>query len=218
MSVPSASPRHLLTFAALACLAACAQSGQGSLPQNALSSAAVFAPRGDTATPPPCTGQKDSKKYSYATVTLSTKGGSFCVPSFGGYGGSISYPSAKPSIKMKVTSSTTDYNKMPQLGTGTAQFYLQFNINNPTSFGSKVQAAGGLTSAAIKVGTTYTMYGQATIASYKLKFGPCYSTATKGQYGGVIPAIGALFEFADVPYKGTALVEVYSGKTAKNAC
>ena len=48
--------------------------------------------------PPACKGQKDTKQYASLTVKLSTKGGSFCIPEFGGFGGKIKYPSANPAV------------------------------------------------------------------------------------------------------------------------
>ena len=64
-------------------LAACAQHGSALLPSTALRRA----PRAARLVPPNCKGQKTTKHYASLTVTLSTKGGSLCIPAFGGFGG-----------------------------------------------------------------------------------------------------------------------------------
>ncbi len=212
--------RSSLVLAAAAALTACAQPGSAPLPANALAPQ-ILAPQISVfrdAAPPECKGQKDSKNSASLSVTLSNKGGSFCIPAFGGYGGTISYPKASPSVKTTVISSTTDYNNLPQLGTGTAIFYLQVTLATGTTFGSKVSPTGGLTAQAIKSGKPYTAFGQATISGAKITFGPCYSTATKGKYGGVIGGIGALLEYAVVPGKTNGFIEIYSGKQTNTKC
>src|SRR5579863_4154385 len=108
-----------------------------------------------------CKGQQNSQYYATLTVTLLTKGGSVCIPTFGGFGGSVRYPGASPSVNLTLTSSTTNYDNMPQLGSGTPIFYLQLAISGGTSFGTKVKAGGGLTSQSITPGQTYTVFGQA---------------------------------------------------------
>jgi len=209
--------RSSLVLVAAAALAACAQHGGTTLPAAPLAiQDNVSFP--DAGAPPPCKGQKDAKNNASLAVTLSAKGGSFCIPAFGGFGGTISYPKAKPAVKVTVTSSSTDYNKLPQLGTGTAIFYLQMSFASGTSFGNEIRPVGGLTSATITKGKPYTIFGQATISGQKIKLGPCYSVATKGKYGGVIGAIGALLEFGVIPTKATGFLEVYSGKQTSTLC
>lgn len=210
--------RSSLVLAAAAALAACAQHGGATLPAAPLALQDNVAIPDGSATPPPCKGQKDAKNNASLAVTLTTKGGSFCIPAFGGFGGTISYPKAKPAVKVTVTSSSTDYNKLPQLGTGTALFYLQMSFASGTSFGNEIRPVGGLTGAAIASGKPYTVFGQATISGQKIKLGPCYSVASKGKYGGVIGAIGALFEFGVIPTKATGFLEVYSGKQTSTLC
>lgn len=208
----------LVLVAAAALLTACAQQGGTTLPTTALAPLGNMIPAATTATPPPCTGQKDAKNDASAATTLSTKGGAFCVPSFGGWGGTIAYPAAKPSLKATVTSSTTDYKKFPQLGTGTAIFYLQLSLPKGVTFGKSIKVTGGLTAAAIKSGQDYTVYGQASVSGYKLKLGPCYAKATKGKYGGVLNTIGALLEYGAVPGPSTGFFEIYSGKQGTSQC
>ncbi|MBV8530554.1 MAG: hypothetical protein JO104_04500 [Candidatus Eremiobacteraeota bacterium] len=169
-------------------------------------------------TPPKCKGQKDTKDYASLTVKLSTKGGSFCIPEYGGFGGTIEYPGAKPSVKLKLISSTKDYNHLPQLGSGTAIFYLQLALSGGTSFGTNVRAGGGLTSKKIAPGKPYTAYGQATISGFKFGFGPCYAVATKGKYGGVVGGIGTLLKGVTIPSAASGVIEVYSGKQTSTKC
>src|SRR5579875_2684292 len=133
-------------------LAACAQHS-GALPTVAGLQQATGLP---DASPPACKGQKTTSKYASLTVTLSTKGGSFCIPAFGGFGGSVKYPSVNPSVKLGLISSTTDYAHLPQLGSGTAIFYLQLALSGGTTFGADAPAGGGLTSKKIVPGKPYT--------------------------------------------------------------
>jgi hypothetical protein len=223
MSPVRASLSCAFLLATTAALGACAQHGASTLlpsslsPQASSLSPQAFGPLASS-TPPPCTGQKNSKKYSTASTQLNTKGGSFCVPSFGGFGGSIAYPSVKPALKLKVTSSTSNYKHFPGLGSGTPIFYLQLSIPKPVKFGHNIKDVNGLTAATIKSGSPYTMFGQAQVYGSTVPIGPCYSVASSGKYGGVIGAIGGLFEYADLPFKATAFIEVYSGKQTKTKC
>ena len=134
-----------------ALLAACAQHGSGLTPSTSLAPQQGALP---DVGPPACKGQKDTKQYASLTVKLSTKGGSFCIPEFGGFGGKIKYPSANPAVKLKLISSTTDYNHQPQLGQGTAIFYLQLAISGGTKFGDNVSARRRFDGAAHRPRTT----------------------------------------------------------------
>jgi hypothetical protein len=219
MSIARFSLRLSLTLTAAGLLAACAQQ-----------SGSTFAPPFDSAqgdraalvlpdlTPPKCKGQKDAKDYATLTVTLSSEGGSFCIPEFGGFGGSVNYPGANPSVKLTETSSTTDYAKLPQLGTGTAIFYLQLALSGGTAFGEDVSAGGGLTSAKITAGKPYTVFGEAMVGTFEYKFPPCYAIATKGKYGGVIGGVGELLKGQILPAAASGFIEIYSGKQATSKC
>ena len=198
-----------------ALLAACAQHGSGLVPSTSLVPQQGALP---DAGPPACKGQKDSKRYASLTVTLSTKGGSFCIPEFGGFGGKIKYPSANPAVKLQLISSTTDYNHQPQLGQGTALFYLQLAISDGTKFGNNVSAGGGLTGQQIAPGQPYTAYGRASISGFHVNFGPCYAVATKGKYGGVIGGIGTLLKGVTVPVAASGIIEIYSGNQTSKKC
>ena len=171
-----------------ALLAACAsQSGMNFVPAPGVP-AANF---GELAVPKPCAGQKTTAKSASLTQTLSTKGGSFCIPAFKGFGGTIFYPAANPTVKLAVTSSTTDYNhKMQPLGSGTVLFYLQIATKGGTQFAPSVKAGGGLTGKAIKSGQKYTAFGQAVVTGFPVPLTACYTIATKGKYGGVIGGVG----------------------------
>jgi len=204
--------RGSLAALAAALLAACAQHGSTVLPSNA------FTPAWNMAVPPNCKGQKTTKQYASLTETLSTQGGSLCIPSFGGFGGKIKYPSANPSVNLSLISSTTNYDQLPELGQGTAIFYLQVALSGGTSFGGNVRAGGGLTSATIVAGNPYTAYGQAKIDGFKLNFGPCYTIATKGKYGGVIGGIGTLLKGVRVPAAAKGVIEIYSGQQTSKTC
>jgi hypothetical protein len=205
--------RALPAIAAAALLYACAQTA-GVVPQRSSGTQAVL----PMANPPACKGQKNTKDYASVTETLTTKGGSLCIPEFGGFGGKVKYPGASPSVQVTLTSSTTNYNGMPQLGQGTAIFYLQLAISGATTFGNKVRRGGGLTSAQIQPGYPYTIYGQAVVFGVKFNFGPCYATATQGKYGGVIGGVGTLLKGAQIPTAANAVLEVYSGQQTSSPC
>jgi hypothetical protein len=224
----SAATRHSLRrwsgLLATALLCACAQHGSGFLPAGNPSAASVLVgapPRSvvlPEAVPPSCKGQKTTKKFASLTETLRTQGGKLCIPAFGGFGGTIEYPSADPSVKMKLTSSTSDYDKMPALGPGKPIFYLQLAISGGTYFGTNVPAGGGLAAKKIVPGDSYTAFGEATIYGFTVKFTPCYIVAKKSSYGGVIGGIGSLLKGQDVPAAATGLIEIYPGKHAGGKC
>jgi hypothetical protein len=197
-------------------LAACASQGGAPISPALLGTpAAAVAP---DAGPRVCKGQKTTKNYASLTVTLLTKGGSFCIPAYGGFGGTVEYPGANPSVKLNLISSTKDYDHLPQLGQGTAIFYLQLALSGGTSFAPKVRAGGGLTAKKILPGKAYTAYGQATISGFKINFGPCYSVATSGKHGGVIGKIGSLLKGQSIPVAVSGIIEVYSGKQTGTKC
>ncbi len=198
-----------------ALVAACAQHGSGLMPPTSLAPQQGLLP---DIGPPACKGQKDTNQYASLTVKLSTKGGSFCIPEFGGFGGKIRYPSANPAVKLKLISSTTDYNNQPHLGQGSAIFYLQLAISGRTTFGNNVSARGGLTGPQIVPGQPYTAYGRASVSGFHVNFGPCYAVATKGKYGGVIGGIGTLLKGVIVPVAASGVIEIYSGEQTSEKC
>jgi hypothetical protein len=215
------SLRGSLALAAGAVLAACAQHGT-MLPSSPLAPAftggALQSIALPDATPPKCKGQKDTKKYSSLTVTLSTKGGSFCIPAYRGFGGSIKYPGANPSVKLGLISSTTDYNKLPQLGSGKPIFYLQLALSGGTTFGANVPAGGGLAAKKIVPGKSYTAFGEAVVDSIPVAFTPCYAVATKSKYGGAIGGLGTLLKNQSVPTSASGFIEIYPGAQTSGKC
>lgn len=192
---------------------ACAQRA-GTLPPASLAIASPIA------SPPDCQGQKNSKHDATLTAPLLPSGGSFCIPAFGGFGGTLEYPDAsfKGTVSLTLTSSVKNYDHQPKLGSGKPIFYIAFAISGPVSFGSKLKSGGGLTGAKIVSGSPYTIYGQATVFGQKLDLGPCYATATKGKYGGVIGELGSLIENEDVPFAAKGVIEVYSGEATTSQC
>ncbi len=168
--------------------------------------------------PPDCKGQQTKKRYATLTAPLSTSGGSFCIPAFGGFGGSVKYPSANPSVSLTLTTSLKDYDHLPKLGSGKPLVYLQFAISGGTQFGSKVKSRGGLTGAKIVAGQQYTAVGQVTIYHENFELGPCYTTATKGKYGGQIGSLGSLVKGQDIPAAATGVIEIYSGRQTGTQC
>ncbi|HEX4014618.1 MAG TPA: hypothetical protein VHX17_12150 [Candidatus Cybelea sp.] len=193
--------------------AACAQHG-GALP------AAVPAPTAvvPDAKPPKCKGQKTTDQYASLTETLSNQGGSLCVPAFGGFGGTVTYPPASPSAQLGLTTSTTNYDNMPNLGSGTPIFYIQLALQSATSFGSDAPAGGGLTAKEIKPHQPYTVYGQAKVLGFPVNFGPCFEKAKKGKYGGVLGGVGTLLEGVSIPAAANGVLEIYAGKQTATSC
>lgn len=198
--------RFSLLLLAGALVAGCAQHG-ALMPSNFGPSLAA-----PLAVPPNCKGQKEYSEYATLTKALKTKGGKFCIPAYGGFGGTLDYPKLSNSIDFTLTTSTSNYDNMPMLGSGTPIIYLQFDTSSGVSFGTKGKAGGGLTGSQITVGDTYTIYGQAVILGYKVDLGPCYATATKGKYGGVIGGFSSLLKGRDIPFSASGVLEVYSGQ------
>ena len=171
------------------------------------------------AAPPACKGQKTTKQYASDKEKFLSKGGSLCIPAFGGLGGSITYPPANPAVSVSLISSTTNYNhKLPSLHSGSPVFYLQLSIPSGTSFGANAPAGGGLTGQPIVAGKDYTAFGQAVVFGVPFKFSPCYTVATKGKYGGSIGGVGTLLNGQTVPGAASAVVEIYAGKFASKKC
>jgi hypothetical protein len=206
----------LSAFAAAGALGACAPRAQSSLPAtNAMLQPATFASK---TSPPPCKGQQTTEQYATVEEQLQAAGGKACVPAFGGFGGKIAYPSLDPSIDVTITSSTTNYNKMPNLGSGTPILYIQISISGGTSFGQTLPAGGALAGAGIIPSQTYTAFGQASAFGFKQNLTPCYSRAKKSPYGGKLGGFGKLLEGQSAPSAATAVVEIYPGKQASLKC
>lgn len=206
---------RLATVGAFAFLTACASNSGASLTP---AGSQVFSPqlRPDKV-PPACKGQKTTKKSATLKQTLSTKGGQLCIPAFGGFGGTIQYPGANPSVALTLTSSTKN-KKLTKLGKGTPIFNLQLALSGPTSFGTNLPAGGGLTGKKLIPGTTYTAFGQASALGLSVPLTPCYVKATKGRFGGVIGGLGTLLKGVNVPVAAQGYIQIYSGKQASGKC
>ncbi|HZV77500.1 MAG TPA: hypothetical protein VFF63_07075 [Candidatus Babeliales bacterium] len=198
--------------AALAALvAACGQ-------QPAALPAPAFAPAAANVAPPKCKGQQDNKKRASLKVTLSTKGGSLCVPAFGGFGGSIEYPKVERSVVLTIRTSTSNIYDEPLLGTGTPILYLNLHFRAGTHFEGSVKSEGGVQSAQIEPGQPYTSYGEVTVGHLALMFPPCYSNAMSGPYGGLIPNIGSMLRNTTITGAGYGVLEIYSGAQVSQEC
>jgi hypothetical protein len=197
-------------FTAATLLTACAQPG-GTMTAPATSARAVTGP-------PTCKDQRTTKNYGNITVALKTKGGSFCVPAFGGFGGSMQYPGVERSVKLTIRTSTKNIYDEPQLGTGTSIVYLNLHFRAGTHFGSNLKSKGGLTSPRISAGDTYTAYGIVAVGHLDLMFPPCYTVATQGPYGGVLPNLGNLFGGTTITGAGYGVIEIYSGEQVSQGC
>src|SRR5580704_2912157 len=168
--------------------------------------------------PPTCKGQRTTKKFGSISVKLKTKGGSFCIPEFGGFGGSMQYPGVERSVKLTIRTSTENIYNEPQLGTGASIVYLNLHFHAGTHFGSHLKSKGGLTSETIQAGDAYTAYGIVAVGHLVLMFPPCYTVATQGPYGGVLPNLGNLFSDTTVTGAGYGVIEIYSGAQVSQEC
>jgi hypothetical protein len=202
---------------AVVALSACAQRSPNSLPiTNQMQPSAIAS--GKTS-PPTCKGQKTTKQYATVEEQLQTAGGKACIPSFGGFGGKMSYPSLNPSISVTLTVSTTNYNDMPELGdSGTPIIYIQLSISGQTSFGQTPPHGGALVGANIIPSKTYTTFGQASAFGIKENLPPCYSVARKSSYGGKLGGLGTLLKGQSIPSAAQAVVEIYAGKQTTQKC
>jgi hypothetical protein len=168
--------------------------------------------------PPTCKGQRTTKKFGSISVKLKTKGGSFCIPEFGGFGGSMQYPGVERSVKLTIRTSTENIYNEPQLGTGASIVYLNLHFHAGTQFRSKLRSTGGLTSPTIDAGSTYTAYGIVAFGKLDLMLPPCHTVAKKGPYGGVLPNLGHLFSGATIVGVGYGVIEIYSGEQVNQKC
>ena len=167
---------------------------------------------------PGCKGQRTTKNYAGKSFRLSRKGGSFCVPAFGGFGGSIEYPRMDRALELTVRTSTANIYYEPGLGNGTPIVYLNLHFHSGATFGKHLKSAGGVTSQAIEPGQAYTAYGIVAFGHLDLMFPPCYTVATQGPYGGVLPNLGNLFSKTTIVGNGFGAIEIYSGMQVSQEC
>jgi hypothetical protein len=204
--------RHIATysFAVTMLLAACGQPS-GTVPARSTFARALTGP-------PTCNGQRTTKRYGNITVTLKTKGGSFCIPAFGGFGGSMQYPGVKRSVELTIRTSRRNIYDEPKLGSGTSIVYLNLHFHAGTLFRSNLKSKGGLTSQTISAGNAYTAYGIVAVGRLRLMFPPCYTVATQGAYGGVLPNLGDLFRDKTIAGAGYGVIEIYAGEQVSQKC
>jgi len=184
------------------------------MPQGNAHSSSIVVPQ---AGPPACKGQKTTKTDSSVTETLSSKGGSLCIPTFHGLGGSLEYPGARPSGKVKVTSTTID-GGFPYPGSGTPVLYLEIALPAATTFGSTLHAGGGLTGKTIKAKADYTVFSE--YSKYGLWYAAlsCSTVAKHGKHGGVLSGLGAVLDGQSFGGPYTLLFEVYPDQQSQTSC
>jgi hypothetical protein len=168
---------------------------------------------------PPCKGQKTTKEYAYITETFSTEGGDLCDPVFGGFGGTLPYAPAKPSVKIKLTTSTTNYNnKLPKLGKGTPLVYEQLMFGEATTFGKNATGDAVFFGVKIDPGKPYTLFAQFIVKGKKMNANPCYAMASKGKYGGVFNDGASPLMDTAISADTTIIGEVNPGKQTNTKC
>ncbi len=198
-----------------------AQSNQ--IAPDVLGSLAMQRGQPDVKPIPSCKGQKTTKQYaSVGAKTLSTKGGTLCVPRFKGWGGSISYPGPTvPGITMSLISSTTAYGGTfwPPNPPGSPIFYIQFTVSRTgVAFGTKVPKGGELASKQLRLKKPYTVYAALTVGSLWQGLGECYTTASEGTYGPALTRIGTAFAGHAFGAGTRGVIEVIPGKFVSNRC
>jgi hypothetical protein len=168
--------------------------------------------------PPQCKNQHTKAKYAHIRVKLKTKAGSFCVPEFHGFGGTIEYPGVERSVELVLRSSIKNIYDEPPLGSGAPIFYLNLHFQAGTHFRSKFRPQGGLTGAKIQAGEAYTAFGIVAVGHLVMMFPPCYAVAAQGPYGGVLPGLGELFSDTTITGAGYGVVEIYPGMQVSQEC
>lgn len=193
-------------------------------PPNALTSFGVDQLLPDAATPPKCKGQKSTKEDAKsALLHMKTAGSSFCVPEFGGWGGSIQYPETYGSYAgytATLISSTKAYkgSLLPPAGSVTPIFYLQIGFNSFPGFYPTLPKGSPLVSSHLTSKKSYTV--KLFLYLYGLgweELSSCYQVAKSSKYGGSLAAVGALFEKQTFLEKNGA-IEVFKGQLVSNQC
>jgi len=170
---------------------------------------------------PKCKGQKGTKDYAVvASQSMPEKGGSLCVPAFGGWGGDIQYPETQSSTKLTVslTSSTKAYTGGRFPPVKGAIFYLQWAFSYPPYFDATLPKGNPLVSSKLKPKQAYTVglwvYYYALGWSSEVS---CYQVATSSKFGGSLADVGAVLENLDLGEK-TGAIEVFKGKLTSTQC
>ncbi|MBV8532045.1 MAG: hypothetical protein JO104_12075 [Candidatus Eremiobacteraeota bacterium] len=171
--------------------------------------------------PPKCKGQKGTGKYAgVSKETMKAGGGSLCVPSFGGWGGSLQYPDSGMNYDVALTSSTTAYDPklFPPPGSQKAVFYLQYAFNGFPSFGTTIPKGKPLASTHLKPKKPYTVEGFEKIGSgLWTDLGSCSAIAAKSHYGGGISGAGEVLA-GQFFREETGVIEIFKGELVSNKC
>jgi hypothetical protein len=214
--------RIRFTLAVTALLAGCGQAGgnvavtPGTTTASAVQSfPAAHAPAGN---PPRCQGQRSRKHYAQTVTKLKQLGGTICVAEFRGFGGTLEYPTVERSIKLTNRTTVADIYNQPEMGSGAPLLYLNLHFAANTRFGAGVRSQGGLESRKFVAGQSYTAFGQVAVGHLVFMFTPCYSVATSGAYGGLLPNVGALFDNATITGNGFGVIEIYPGAQVSQQC
>ena len=164
-------------------------------------------------TPPKCKGQVRIPHGAQVLERISRRADVLCVPSFGGFGGELGFPEARPpgNIELIVESSHAF-----ELGNVKPIFTLEWLPGWQFSFGPKAPP-GGITGRKIIPGKTYTAYGEYTFDGGHTFVGPCYSVASRGKFGGVFKDLGTLMERRSGSFFVWTLW-IYPGDEAKRRC
>jgi hypothetical protein len=202
-------------------VAGCARSGDtlpapGSTAVSGIRS--VSPPRPAAGRLPTCPGQDRRKGYVQTFTNLKVHGGALCIGRFRGFGGSLEYPSVDRSVKLTNRLTITNLYNQPEFGSGAVLLYLNLHFHDNTRFGATVAAKGGLESNKFTPGQSYTAFGQVAVGHLVFMFTPCYSVATSGANGGLLPNIGALFDNAIVTGNGFGVIEIYPGAQVSQEC
>lgn len=166
-----------------------------------------------TRRPPKCKGQAPIPHGAQVTERIARRPDVLCVPSFDGFGGELGFPGAHPPGPIKLMVNSSHYFK---LGNLKPIFTLQWLPGWQFSFGPTAPP-GGITGRKIIPGTTYTAYGQYSFDGGSTKVGPCYSVASRGQFGGVFGNLGSLMEKRSGSFFIWTLA-IYPGNEAKRRC
>ena len=222
----SVTGRSLAAAAAFLMLAGCA-GGASVVPAGDLSPATVAPSYVDggaipDAGPPACKGQKNSKKYaSGPKIQMKSAGTGVCVPSFGGWGGALQFPSVSPTPQsVSLISSTTAYDpsNFPPTGSQTGIFFIQVAFSGFPSFGTNLPSGNGIVSSHVKPKNPYsaTLYVDIGGGLWQIE-GSCYSIAKKVTLGGGIARIGSIFKNA-VFRESHGVIVIFSGKLTTTQC
>jgi hypothetical protein len=161
-----------------------------------------------------CAGQTTGPTSASATETIATAGGSLCIPAFGGFSGTLTYPTASSTSKIVLTSSTTNIGNYPSPGTvGTPVFYLAFTLSHAVSFAVTQPAGDGLFSASFTSGQSVPIEVFFEAGSGDSTITDCRITATAAPGGGLLAGLGDVFEGVGLPSTGTTVIEVVPGNT-----